>query len=64
MTDATSRLIMLTMQRDELRDACTALMAVVEERVSQLNGWYPEAWAAAQEALYSGETAIKACRHD
>jgi len=55
---------MLTMQRDELRDACTALMAVVEERVSQLNGWYPEAWAAAQEALYSGETAIKACRHD
>ena len=61
-TDTMSQLIMMTMQRDDLLDACKALTVVVEERMSQLNGWYPEAWTGAQEALYAGETAIKACR--
>ena len=48
----------------DLLAACEALMTVVKERTSQLQGWYPKAWVAAQEALYKGETAIKACRHD
>ena len=64
MTDIMSQLFRMTKQRDDLLTACEALTAVVEERMSQLNGWYPEAWAAAQEALYNSETAIKACRHD
>ena len=50
-------------QRDALLAACKKLLGVVEERQSQLNGWYPEAWAAAQDASYDGGVAIAAAEN-